>query len=122
MRDFCDIIIACLEQKTDGSYNITGLERIDYIDLIRQVKRASGARARILRIPYWLFWLLLKLYALFNKNPPFTTQQLAALVTPDVFELIDWPGIFGVKAHAAAGSAIHYPDRMPPGPTVALEF
>ena len=33
---------------------------------------------------------------MFDKNPPFTTQQLAALSAKDEFEVIDWPGIFGV--------------------------
>ena len=45
-----------------------------------------------------MFWLLLKLYAIFDRNPPFTTKQLDALVTPDIFEVIDWPRIFDVKA------------------------
>jgi hypothetical protein len=41
---------------------------------------------------------MLKTYALFDRDPPFTTQQLEALVTPDEFEIIDWPGIFGVTS------------------------
>ena len=35
---------------------------------------------------------------MFDRNPPFTTHQLKALITPDVFEVIDWPEIFGVRA------------------------
>ena len=81
-----------------AGYNISGLEKIDYIDLMREVKNACGARAAIVRIPYSLFWALLWTYGLFDRDPPFTTKQLEALVTPDVFEVIDWPGIFGVKA------------------------
>lgn len=97
--DFCDVIAACIAQRPTGKvYNISGQEKIDYIDLMRAVKEACGARAAIVRIPYSLFWLLLWLYARFDRDPPFTTAQLEALVTPDVFELIDWPGIFGVKA------------------------
>jgi hypothetical protein len=49
------------------------------------------------RVPYSAFWALLKFYAVFNTNPAFTTRQLEALVTPDVFDLIDWPNIFGVR-------------------------
>ncbi len=96
--DFADIIIAALETETTGAYNITGQERIDYIDLIRAVKQATGARARIVKIPYSLFGLLLKANALVDKNPAFTAKQLQALVTPDVFEVIDWPGIFNVRS------------------------
>jgi hypothetical protein len=36
--------------------------------------------------------------SLWDKNPAFTARQLEALVTPDVFEVIDWPGIFNVRA------------------------
>ena len=97
--DFCDIIMACIAQRPTGKiYNISGQEKIDYIDLIRAVKDACGATAPIVRIPYSAFWLLLWAYGLFDRDPPFTTKQLEALVTPDVFEVIDWPGIFGVRA------------------------
>lgn len=98
--DFCEIILAAIDHRMTGTYNISGQERIDYIDLMRAVKKATGARAAIIRIPYGLFHLMLSAYALVDKNPPFTTRQLAALVTPDVFEVIDWPGTFGVTATA----------------------
>jgi nucleoside-diphosphate-sugar epimerase len=97
--DFCNIIISCIEnQVVDGIYNISGQEKVDYIDIIRQIKRATHARAVIMRMPYWLFHALLWVWALFDKNPPFTTQQLAALIAKDEFEVIDWPGIFGVES------------------------
>jgi hypothetical protein len=41
---------------------------------------------------------LLKLNALFDKDPAFTVKQLEALVTPDIFDVIDWPRIFQVPA------------------------
>jgi nucleoside-diphosphate-sugar epimerase len=94
--DFCAVIAACLEHELTGEYNISGLERVHYIDLIRMIREASGADTPIVRIPYWLFWLLLRAYALIDRHPPFTTQQLEALVIPEEFEMIDWPGIFGV--------------------------
>jgi nucleoside-diphosphate-sugar epimerase len=96
--DFARIIAACIAQRPTGAYNISGLEKIDYVDMIRLVKAVAKSKTTILHIPYGLFWLLLATYALVDKNPPFTTSQLAALVTPDVFEVIDWPGIFGVQA------------------------
>ncbi len=96
--DFCRIIRACLQQQATGTYNITGRDRVDYIDIIRTVKRESGARAAIVHIPYSLFWILLKIYALVDKDPPFTTKQLEALVIPEEFELIPWWDIFGVPA------------------------
>ncbi|MDD5272471.1 MAG: NAD-dependent epimerase/dehydratase family protein [Methylovulum sp.] len=95
--DFCNIIISCIEhQVTDGVYNISGHEKVDYIDIIRAIKKATQARAWIVKIPYPLFYALLWVWGRFDKNPPFTTQQLAALGAKDEFEVIDWPGIFGV--------------------------
>ncbi|ADU70297.1 NAD(P)-dependent oxidoreductase [Pantoea sp. At-9b] len=95
--DFANIIISCIENGIrDGVYNISGHEKIDYIDMIREIKRAIRAKTLILRIPYSLFYALLWVWGKFDKNPPFTTQQLAALTAKDEFEVIDWPGIFGV--------------------------
>lgn len=97
--DFCNIIINCIESRVvDGVFNISGHEKVDYIDIIREIKRVTHARALILRIPYMLFYALLWIWSLFDKNPPFTTQQLAALSAKDEFEVIDWPGIFGVRS------------------------
>ena len=95
--DFSNIIISCIENRVlDGVYNISGHEKINYIDMIRAIKHATRARTRIFRIPYFLFYVLLWVWGLFDKNPPFTTQQLSALSAKDEFEVIDWPGIFGV--------------------------
>ena len=119
--DFCDVIMACIERRPSGTYNISGQEKIDYIDLIRAVKEACGARAPIVRIPYALFWALLWLYGLFDRDPPFTTKQLKALVTPDVFEVIDWPGIFGVQA-TPLKAALAETFRHKTYSQIALEF
>lgn len=95
--DFCNIIISCIENRIrNGVYNISGPEHVDYIDIIREIKRVTKARAAIIKIPYSLFYTLLWVWSLFDRNPPFTTQQLTALVAKDEFEVIDWPGIFGV--------------------------
>jgi nucleoside-diphosphate-sugar epimerase len=96
--DFCDVISSTLRNETTGTYNISGQERIDYIDLVKAVKVATGARAIIQPIPYSLFAALLKLNAVFDKNPSFTVKQLEALIAPDIFEVIDWPSIFGVRS------------------------
>jgi nucleoside-diphosphate-sugar epimerase len=120
--DLCDLIIACIDQRpNNAAYNISGQEKIDYIDFMREVKKACGARARIVRIPYLLFWGLLWTYGLFDRDPPFTTKQLEALVTPDIFEVIDWPKIFGVKAtplREALAETFHHPSYA----HIVLEF
>ncbi len=96
--DFSDIIIACINNpKINGIFNISGHEKIDYIDMIRAIRECVEARTLIVRIPFWLFYGLLWIWALFDRNPPFTTQQLAALTAKDDFEVIDWPAIFDVS-------------------------
>lgn len=119
--DFADIIVSAIETEKTGAYNITGMERIDYIDLIRLLKQATGAKARIVKLPYSMFWTLLKTNALWDKNPPFTTKQLEALVTPDEFEVIDWPGIFQVRS-TPLKEAFYSTFRDPVYSQVALDF
>ena len=120
--DLCDIIMSCIDKRpNNAAYNISGQEKIDYIDLMREVKKATGARAAIVSIPYSLFWGLLWTYGLFDRDPPFTTKQLEALVTPDVFEVIDWPAIFGVKA-TPLQTALEQTFRHPEYSKIVLEF
>jgi nucleoside-diphosphate-sugar epimerase len=120
--DFCDIIISCIEsQKQDGVYNISGHEQIDYIDMIREIRRVTNSRTAIVKIPYWLFNFLLWLWALIDSNPPFTTQQLEALVGKDEFEVIDWPGIFGVS-YTPFSKAIEETFNDPRYSKVVLDF
>ena len=120
--DFCDLIAACLETPRPGqAYNISGQERIDYIDLIRAIRAATGARTAIVRLPYGVFWALLKVYALIDRDPPFTTSQLAALVIPETFEVIDWPAIFGVRSTPIA-EALRETFQHPVYSKVVLEF
>lgn len=120
--DFANVIISCIENRVpDGIYNISGHEKIDYIDMIREIKRATHAKAQILRIPYSAFYALLWVWGLFDKNPPFTTQQLAALSANDEFEVINWPGMFGVP-YTPFMSAIDETFNDPRYSSVVLEF
>jgi nucleoside-diphosphate-sugar epimerase len=119
--DFCDIIIASIQKKMTGIYNISGQERIAYIDLMKAVRTSVKCETRMQKIPYTAFWLLLKTCALFDSNPPFTTKQLEALVTPDVFEVIDWPTIFGVRA-TNLDEALHETFQDPVFSQIALSF
>jgi nucleoside-diphosphate-sugar epimerase len=121
VRDFAAIIESAMEKEIEGKYNISGHERIDYIELMRMVKDAAGARARIQKLPYGLFWLLLRANAMVDRNPAFTTKQLEALVTPDIFEVIDWPGIFDVSA-TPLKQALDETFRDPVYSDVTLDF
>lgn len=120
--DLCQIIISCIENnRRGGVYNISGRERIDYIDMVRELKRVVGAKSLIVNIPYKLFHFLLRIWSWFDRDPPFTTQQLEALCADDEFELIDWPGIFDVNPTAFA-DALEETFTHPAYSKVTLEF
>ena len=119
--DMSNIVISCMHSQITGTYNISGLEKIDYIDIIRVIKKAVKSKTLIMKIPYSLFYFLLYVYSFFDKNPPFTTQQLAALVAHDEFEVIDWPGIFNVKA-TPFEEAINKTFNDPKYSKIVLEF
>ena len=120
--DFCNIILSCIDNRIDdGIYDISGHEKVDYIDIIREIKRVTGAKTRVTRIPYGLFYGLLWLWGIFDKYPPFTTQQLAALTARDEFAVIDWPGIFDVP-YTPFSKAIEETFNDPTYGQVALDF
>lgn len=96
-RDFCQVIIAAMQLQPIGeTYDIVGLEEIDYIDMIRQIKSAKKLSTKVVKLPYPIFYALLKLYSLFSKKPPFTADQLTALTAGDYFEGCDFAKIFNV--------------------------
>ncbi|WP_411867790.1 NAD-dependent epimerase/dehydratase family protein [Vulcanococcus limneticus] len=95
--DFCMLIQRCLE--TDslcGTYDITGLEKVSYLSLMRQMRQAVGAHSLIIHLPIPLFGALLQLWSLISHQPAFTRSQLMALTAGDEFAVIDWPAIFSV--------------------------
>ena len=96
-RDFCRCIVRCIERRPGGAvFDVCGDTRIDYIDIIRTIKRAKGLHTVILPIPYGLFRWLLRVYARFSGKPPFTAAQLDALAAGDEFHGVDTRAVFGV--------------------------
>lgn len=119
--DFANVILAAVEQRKIGVFDISGLEKITYGELIETIHAIVKPKARITHIPFQVFWVLLWVYALFDKNPPFTTRQLEALVIPETFPVIDWPKDFGIKAtplRQALEETYLDPDYAP----IVLEF
>lgn len=120
--DFCNVIMRCLETRRSGEIlNISGTERIFYVDMIREIRAAVGARTAIVHIPRGLFKLLLDAWSRFDSNPPFTSAQLAALTAGDEFEVIDWPGMFNLRA-TPFREAVRETYCDPRYSAVALEF
>jgi nucleoside-diphosphate-sugar epimerase len=97
VRDFCRVIASCINDRPQGEvFDIVGTERIDYIDIIRSVKRAKRLRTPIVHVPVPLFRLLLVAYGAITTRPPFTADQLRSLVAGDEFEGSDLRSVFGI--------------------------
>jgi nucleoside-diphosphate-sugar epimerase len=96
VRDFCHALAWAIEHRPDGQvYDVVGAHRIDYVDIIRAIKRVKGLRTAIVHVPFGLFRALLRLYSVFSSKPPFTADQLEALVAGDDFKGVDTEAAFG---------------------------
>jgi len=121
VQDFCSAILACIEKRPNGpTYDITGRERIYYIDIIRKIKEIKGLSTLIVPIPSRLFSFLLSVYALFSPNPPFTGDQLESLAAGDIFEGVDIEKEFGVTP-TPLDTALYETFRREPFCRVVLE-
>jgi nucleoside-diphosphate-sugar epimerase len=99
VADFCQLIERCLaDPAIEGVYDITGMEQVSYLSLMRQLRQAVGSRSAIIHLPIPVFAILLRLWARMSRQPAFTTSQLRALTAGDEFAVIDWPGLFQVSA------------------------
>ena len=97
-RDFCRCLVVALERQPDGEvYDVVGDTRIDYVDIIRTIRRVKGLRTPIVHIPRAMFAALLRVYAVFSRKPPFTADQLEALTAGDEFIGVDTRAAFGVE-------------------------
>lgn len=98
IRDFCRALAWAIENRPHGqTYDVVGAERIDYVDIIRLIKKVKGTRTAIVHIPFGLFRALLRAYALFSRRPPFTADQLGALAAGDDFKGVDTEAVFGFR-------------------------
>jgi nucleoside-diphosphate-sugar epimerase len=96
-RDFCRCLAVCIARRPEGAvYDIVGDTRIDYVDIIRSIKRVKRLRTLIVHIPVGVFAFLLRTYALFSRKPPFTADQLKSLHAGDHFTGVDTLAEFGV--------------------------
>lgn len=95
-RDFCRAIIWCLANRPFGEvYDLVGEERIDYIDMVREIRDVKQLKTPIVHLPMSLFGFLLRVYAGFTNKPPFTVEQLKALSAGDEFVGVDIRKTFG---------------------------
>ena len=97
-RDFCRCVAGAMSMQPDGAvYDVVGDTRIDYVDIIRTIRRVKGLKTPIVHLPYALFRFLLRAWAVFDRSPPFTADQLDALTAGDEFSGVDTEAVFGVR-------------------------
>ena len=95
-RDFCKAILWCLAHLPVGkSYDLVGNDRVDYVDIVREIRRVKRLKTPIVHLPVSVFAFLMRTYSLFSKNPPFTVEQLKALAAGDDFVGVDMQQTFG---------------------------
>lgn len=98
IRDFCRALVWAVENRPAGQvYDVVGAHRIDYVDIIRMIKKVKGLRTWIVHIPFGVFHGLLRVYSLFSARPPFTADQLQALAAGDDFRGVDTESVFGFR-------------------------
>jgi len=98
VRDFCQIIQSCIiDQDIIGEFDITGLQQITYIKLMKIIRSTAKNNPIFINLPIPIFSFLLKVWAIIANKPAFTVSQLEALTAGDKFEVINWPKIFSVK-------------------------
>ena len=95
--DMCAIVERTLDRPATGEvFNIIGHERIMFVDLLKEIRRVTGARCVLLPLPLAFFRVALRIQLLLLRKAIFTVEQLDALTAGDDFPVDDWPGVFGV--------------------------
>lgn len=98
VNDLCKVIIKLTKRKPQNKiYNIIGLEKIYYIDLLKIIAKTRGWKRLFVPLPLWLFGFLLRVYSLVFRKTVFTPDQMKALVAGDEFPVENWCEEFGVR-------------------------
>jgi hypothetical protein len=69
---------------------------VDYIEILRAIRRIRGLRTLLPCLPIPAFALLLRGAAWVSKKPPFTIEQLNSLTVGDDFDGVDMRATFNV--------------------------
>ncbi len=97
VKDVCKVVRVCLHKKPLGVRNVIGREKIAYIELVRLIRKQRGLRTAIVCVPVLLFEWAMRVYGWFSSRPPFTPDQLKALLAGDEFPVEPWWDEFGVE-------------------------
>jgi len=96
--DLCRVILAVLDRRPEGRiHEVIGHERIPFIELLRRAAELAGLKALLVPTPLPLYRLGLGAVGRVAGRPPFTREQLDALVAGDDFPVGGWTEEFGVR-------------------------
>lgn len=96
--NLCEVILACIKKgPTYTTHNIVGMEKIDYVDIIKSISMEKGLKRLFVRLPIPIFRMSLQIYDFMLRTPMFTTAQLDSLIAADVFPIEPWSETFGVE-------------------------
>lgn len=94
--DFCRIVISGVKSEKTGTFNISGLETVGFLDCLDRMLTASGVPFIKIPLSKNLFRVLVVLGEFLIPRAVFTAQQFDALVAGEKFPSDDWPKAFGV--------------------------
>ncbi len=98
VNDLCAVIVELTKRKPENKvYNIIGLEKIPYIDLLRIIAKTRGWKRLFLPLPLPIFAFMLRAYGFVTRKTIFTPDQMKALVAGDEFKVEPWCEEFGIK-------------------------
>jgi len=97
VQDFAKIIINCIERKPNNKvFNISGKEKIYFINMLKLLAKAKKRKILFITIPIPLFQFMLKIYSLLFGTH-YIPDQLKAMTAGDLFEIINWEKEFNIK-------------------------
>jgi nucleoside-diphosphate-sugar epimerase len=106
--DLCGVIEKSLERTPTGEiFNVIGLERIPFVDLLKEIRTIARLRCVLLPVPLPLFRAALSIQLRVLRRPIFTVEQLDALTAGDDFPVENWPEVFGVSFTPFRAAAPH---------------
>jgi len=112
--DLCRAILAVLDRPPEGRvHDVIGHERIAFVELLRRAAALAGLRAFLVPTPLPLYRLALGAVARLTGRPPFTREQLDALVAGDDFPVGNWAEELGVR-YTPFGEAAPWVFGSPP--------
>jgi nucleoside-diphosphate-sugar epimerase len=98
----CDLAKACLlsmeNKKTfKKTYNLTGAETIKYIDMVRKISQSLNKKVIIIKIPKYIFYIVIKVLNLLPKYKHLTTGMVDRLNADLCFDSAESKNDFNYK-------------------------